>query len=157
MESMSMSMSMSMPASSTMDMASMSGMPSSTASAMPGMSHGSHGGSSMMMGMSDMKMTFFTATDTPLYSDAWTPSSTGAYVGTCIFLIALAVLFRGIIAVRCNFLVLWARFSQMRHGGILEYEREDRFVKQKPRPWRINEAAARAVLDTVLAGVSYLL
>lgn len=109
------------------------------------------------MGMSDMSMTFFTATDTPLYSDAWTPKSTGAYAGTCIFLIALAVLFRGIIAVRCNFLVLWTRFSRARHGSILEYEREDQFVKQRRRPWRINEAATRAVLDTVLAGVSYLL
>lgn len=110
-----------------------------------------------MMGMDSMKMTFFTSTSTPLYSDAWTPASTGAYAGTCIFLIALAVLFRGIIALRCNFLTIWARWSRLRHGGILEYEHEDEYVKQKRRPWRINEAAARAVLDTTLAGVSYLL
>ena len=144
-------------ASSSMNMPSMtgmSGMASATASAMPGMS--GHG-SSMMMGMSDMMMVFFTATDTPLYSAAWTPNSTGTYAATCIFLVALSTLFRGIVAIRCNFLSLWARWSRKRHGATLEYEREDEFVKQKPRPWRINEAAARAVLDTVLAGVSYLL
>ena len=45
-----------------------------------------------------MIMTFFTATDTPLYSLDWTPGSTGSYAGTCIFLIILAVLFRVLLA-----------------------------------------------------------
>lgn len=137
-------------------MTSMSGMASETASSMGGMAHGNHAGSAMM-GMSNMMMVFFTATNTPLYSSSWMPSSTGAYAGTCIFLIILALIFRGLVAVRCNFLYLWARWSRTRHGSILEYEREDEFVKQKQRPWRVNEAATRAFLDTVLAGVSYLL
>lgn len=45
-----------------------------------------------------MIMTFFAATNTPLYSLGWTPSSTGSYAGTCIFLIILAVLFRVLLA-----------------------------------------------------------
>lgn len=49
---------------------------------------------STMSGMSSMSMVFTTAHNTPLYSKAWTPTSTGAYAGTCIFLIVLAVLSR---------------------------------------------------------------
>ena len=45
-------------------------------------------------------MTFFTSTVTSLYSAAWTPSSTGQYAGTCIFLILLATIFRGLFALR---------------------------------------------------------
>ncbi|KAI9749732.1 MAG: Oxysterol binding protein [Chaenotheca gracillima] len=60
-----------------MDMSSMSSMPSSM-----------------------MTMAFYTSTSTPLYSAAWTPRSTGAYAGTCIFLILLATLFRSLFAVR---------------------------------------------------------
>lgn len=154
------SMSMSMPASSRMVMPSMtmSGMASSTASSMGGMSHGDHGSSgSMMMDMSDMMMVFFTATNTPLYSASWTPGSTGAYAGTCIFLILLSAIFRGILAVRCNFSAIWAQWSAKRHGSLLEYERGEDFAKQGRRPWRVNEAATRALVDTALAGVSYLL
>lgn len=39
-------------------------------------------------------MVFTTAHNTPLYSKAWTPTSTGAYAGTCIFLIVLAIISR---------------------------------------------------------------
>lgn len=41
-----------------------------------------------------MSMVFTTVHNTPLYSKAWTPTSTGAYAGTCIFLIILAILSR---------------------------------------------------------------
>ena len=49
---------------------------------------------SSMSGMGSMSMVFTTAHNTPLYSKAWTPSSTGAYAGTCIFLVVLAILSR---------------------------------------------------------------
>lgn len=39
-------------------------------------------------------MVFTTAHDTPLYSGGWTPTSTGAYAGTCIFLASLAIIAR---------------------------------------------------------------
>lgn len=60
--------------------------------------------SSTAMGM---QMTFFTATSTPLYSNAWTPSSTGAYAGTCIFLILLALLFRFLLSVKSQMESRW--------------------------------------------------
>jgi hypothetical protein len=47
-----------------------------------------------------MAMTFYTARDTPLFSQAWKPSSTGTYAGTCIFLILLAAGFRLLLAVK---------------------------------------------------------
>jgi hypothetical protein len=116
-----------------------------------------------MMDMSQMMMTFFTSTTTSLYSNSWTPTSTGQYAGTCIFLILLAVVLRGLVALRCNFVHLWDRKMQRQEIGVLRQMQVD--VKgdgggmggKRRRPWRINEAAARACLDTVLAGVSYLL
>ena len=65
------------------------------------MSHGSSqrmSPDSSMMPMSSMPMVFFTSTTTPLFSSRWSPTSTGSYAGTCIFLIALAVVFRGLLA-----------------------------------------------------------
>ena len=68
--------------SSSMDMAASS----ATSTAMSDMSS--------MSGMGSMSMVFTTVHNTPLYSNAWTPTSTGAYAGTCIFLIVLAILSR---------------------------------------------------------------
>ena len=45
-------------------------------------------------------MVFTTDHSTPLYSSAWTPSGTGAYAGTCIFLIVLGVISRLLLAYR---------------------------------------------------------
>ncbi|KAJ5092508.1 hypothetical protein NUU61_007378 [Penicillium alfredii] len=45
-------------------------------------------------------MVFTNAHDTPLFSSAWTPSSSGSYAGTCIFLIVLAMVDRGLIALK---------------------------------------------------------
>lgn len=138
-------------ASSTMSMA----MASATSSSdMGGMDMSGH--DSSMMGMSSMMMTFFTSTTTPLFSEAWTPSGAGQYAGTCIFIIALSFVLRALIALRVNFNSLWA--------GYAAKTSTDAFSKDGARggcsvrrPWRVNEAATRAVLDTVLAGVSYLL
>lgn len=113
-----------------------------------------------MMSMGDMMMTFVTKLDSALYSSAWLPSTTGQYVGSCIFLIVLAAIFRGIVAVRTNFPVLLAIWARRRDTSILRSDYEDGkwiMVPTTGRPWNINEALARAVLDTVLAGVSYLL
>ena len=41
-----------------------------------------------------MPMVFTTAHNTALYSSQWTPTTTGAYAGTCIFLVALAIISR---------------------------------------------------------------
>ncbi|OQN96856.1 hypothetical protein B0A48_17410 [Cryoendolithus antarcticus] len=129
-------------------------MASSTASAghdMSGMAS-----TSSMMGMSDMTMTFFSSNTTPLYSMTWTPANMGQYAGTCLFLIAFALVFRVLIALRCNFTPLWVQWT--RHETPMgAYRVDENLLKGARRPWRVNEAAARATLDTMLAGVSYLL
>lgn len=63
----------------------------------------------MMMNMTSMakSMVFTTDHSTPLYSSAWTPNSTGAYAGTCIFLALLAVLSRLLLAYRHLLEVRW--------------------------------------------------
>ncbi|PNS18804.1 hypothetical protein CAC42_5343 [Sphaceloma murrayae] len=165
-----MSMSMSMP---------MSGTSSSSMSTSTGMSHGSGGtshgssqsssssstsdsGHSSMMAMSDMMMTFFTSTSTALYSEDWTPNSTGQYAGTCIFLIALCILFRALVAIRANFVELSYNYRH-RHEPSWKHTQIDAKGTgklksgQKRFAWLIEEAIPRAVLDTVLAGTSYLL
>ncbi|KAK3074101.1 ubiquitinyl hydrolase 1 [Teratosphaeriaceae sp. CCFEE 6253] len=128
----------------------MSGMPMETATS----GSTAHEG---MMGMSDMMMVFFTASNTPLYSSAWSPSSVSQYAGTCIFLIILAAVFRGLLALRCNFTAFWTRWTRRQARQGLRYEGDKGCGGQARRPWRVNEAASRAMLDTVLAGVSYLL
>lgn len=56
--------------------------------------------SGMSSNMSSMSMVFTTDHSTPLYSSQWTPTSTGGYAGTCIFLIVLAVIGRLLLAYR---------------------------------------------------------
>ena len=43
---------------------------------------------------SSMSMVFTTDHSTPLYSSAWTPTGSGSYAGTCIFLVVLAIISR---------------------------------------------------------------
>lgn len=56
--------------------------------------------SSSSSSMSSMSMVFTTAHNTPLYSSQWTPTSSGSYAGTCIFLAMLAVISRLLFAYR---------------------------------------------------------
>ena len=138
--------------STTMDMSSMTGM------SMPSATSSTSGGMSGMMGMDSMMMVFFSARNTPLYSSAWMPNGIGQYAGTCIFLIILSVVFRGLMAVRCNFTLLWTRWTRHNETPMLHREADEIYFKHGGRrPWRINESATRAILDTTLAAVSYLL
>ena len=162
-------MSMSMDPSSTMNMnmgasATSTGMAMATETGMDmSMGGDSMSGmdmSGMTMDMSQMLMTFFTSTVTPLYSKAWTPDSSGQYAGTCIFLIILPIIFRALIAARSNFPGLLASFAARNDTGILREHPDThdwKFDHVPHRPWRVNEALLRAVLDTLLAGVSYLM
>ncbi|SMQ55595.1 unnamed protein product [Zymoseptoria tritici ST99CH_3D7] len=126
-----------------------------------GMESTDHSGHSMMS-MANMIMTFFTSRSTPLYAESWTPNTTGQYVGTIIFLIVLAAIFRAIVVLRVNFDGLMAWYTYRRETSMLrkDFEGEDAGLRsniQKGRPWNINIALARACLDTILAGTSYLL
>ncbi|KAK6615551.1 ctr copper transporter [Botrytis cinerea] len=139
------SMAMSMSATSTMSGMSMA---SSTSSSMS-MS------SDTMMTMDSMAMTFFTSSTTPLFSMGWTPATMGQYVGTCIFLIAFAAIFRALLAIRVHFYQLLAAADTRRSGGIVyEPHREGKSVR---RQWRAREAILLGFMDVVLAGVGYLI
>ncbi|KAH8819107.1 Ctr copper transporter [Xylogone sp. PMI_703] len=134
--------------------------------------------------MSSMASTFFTSSSTPLFSPAWSPSSTGSYAGTCIFLIVLAVIFRALLALKAiqemrwfdrefnrRYVVVAGRQTtkqQIESDAASEkmvltsngVEEEVVVVKKRGpevRPWRLSTDPARALFDTVLAGVAYLL
>jgi hypothetical protein len=134
--------------------------------------------------MSMLSMGFFTSTTTPLYSATWSPTSTGQYAGTCIFLVILATIFRGLLAMKAWKETAWldAEFNRRYvtvAGKLPKSERiasdsdskrmvltengveEDVVVVKKRsmgiRPWRITTDPIRAAIDTVIAGVGYLL
>ena len=136
------------------------------------------------MPMSMMSMTFFTSTSTPLYSAMWSPTSIGGYAGTCIFLIILATVLRGLLAVRAWKETAWlnADFNRryitvvgkptkseqvaadsdrkrliLTENGV---EEDVMVVKKRSRgirPWRITTDPIRALIDTLIVGVGYLL
>lgn len=54
-----------------------------------------------------MSMVFTTDHSSPLYSSSWTPSSSGGYAGTCIFLVILAVISRVLLAYRTTLEHKW--------------------------------------------------
>lgn len=131
-----------------------------------------------------MQMTFFSATNTPLYSESWTPSSAGAYAGTCIFLILLAIVLRALLSLK-TYLEMRAVASAMKRRyvvvadqaavgekvasdansmtGILTANGVQENVKiiEAPsshiQPWRFSVDLPRAALMTVIAAVGYLL
>ncbi|KAK5115131.1 hypothetical protein LTR62_001828 [Meristemomyces frigidus] len=57
--------------------------------------------------MTTMGMVFVKAQNTPLYSKAWTPSTTGGYASTCIFLLILAITSRMLLAYRTRLERSW--------------------------------------------------
>ena len=152
--------------------------------AMDGMSSNS---SSMTMTM----MVFENSMTTPLYSTSWSPVTQGQYAGTCLFLIALAILFRVVIAGKAIQESRWVEHELNRRYEILPITpatRDDQKSDASPprtegdkatmllgadgsperivimqkrkrhlRPWRLSVDPVRAAIDTVLAGIGYLL
>ncbi|KAF2259064.1 putative Ctr copper transporter [Lojkania enalia] len=140
--------------------------------------------STSMSSSHGMSMAFFTATNTPLYSESWTPSSAGAYAGTCIFLIVLAILLRAGFtlkawldrralrsALKRRYVVVAGQAPVLEkvvsdansQTGILTtngVEENVRMVEapvEDFQPFRFSVDLPRAALMTVLAGVAYLL
>jgi hypothetical protein len=137
-----------------------------------------------LMTISEMSMTFFTSLYTPLYSSTWAPTSQGAYAGTCIFLVCLATLLRFLLAFKGwkerawldaefnrRYVVVQGKQSKkeeisnkkdstkmlLTENGV---EEEVMVVKKRGtgvRPWRLSIDPVRAVMDTAIAGVGYLL
>ncbi|CAN9429045.1 unnamed protein product [Alternaria alternata] len=148
--------------------------------------------SSMDMGGMDMgtsshgsmAMAFFTATNTPLYSEAWTPTTAGQYAGTCIFLIFLSILLRAVFTAKTLLEVRAVKSALKRRYVVVAGERaviekatddansmtgilttngvqEDVRVVSAPvshiQSWRFSVDLPRALIMTVAAGVGYLL
>lgn len=137
-----------------------------------------------MMSMSSMSMTFFISTTTPLFSAGWQPTGIGGYIGTCIFIIGLATILRILLAVKAWKETAWLdaefnrryvtvagklpkseRMSQdsdtkrmtLTENGVEEDVMVVKKRKMDARPWRITVDPIRACMDTVIAGVGYLL
>lgn len=158
----------------SMDMSSMSGDNSSSSSS-----------SSSDTTTMTMQSVFQNVRSTPLYSTAWTPGSTGAYAGTCIFIIILAATLRALLAGRSYLEARWldrelnrryvvttggklplaqrlSHDSTAKHVVLSEngVEEDVLVVSRKDvlvRPWRVSVDPVRALLDMVIAGVGYLL
>ena len=156
---------------------------------MSGMTH-SHAASPTSSSMSGrsmmaMDMVFQSSHNTPLYSSSWYPTSTGAYAGTCIFLIVLAALLRGLYAGkhilerRWHDKALERRYIRVQ-GTPTEAQRIDadadgsygtlvtargkeesvKVVTQRSRPvmpWRLTVDLPRALYTLLTAGIGYLL
>ena len=156
-------------------------MSSSSSASMPMSSSNSNAAT---MSMSNMQIVFYTSTTTPLYSTSWTPSRTGQYAGTCIFLIILATIFRVLFALRAVQERRWQLMESRRRyiiAGAEEKEKKRRLSAEESktsvsseksnqgsivamdrkvsdvRPWRTTQDVPRACLDVVIAGVGYLL
>ncbi|KAJ5571353.1 hypothetical protein N7535_005013 [Penicillium sp. DV-2018c] len=156
---------------------------------MEGMDMGSghsHGSGSDSTGSSmPMIMVFTNSHDTPLFSNAWTPSSSGSFAGTCIFLIILAIIDRCLIAFKASMERHWQAVhlnqryvtvagknteaakidadpdakiaSLITAQGIEESVKVVHNISQGPLPWRFSVDLPRAFLFLCIAGVSYLL
>ncbi|CAK7236610.1 hypothetical protein SBRCBS47491_009697 [Sporothrix bragantina] len=106
--------------------------------------------SSMAMDMSEMSMTFFYSLITPLFSTAWTPSNTGQYAGTCIFLIILAVIHRALVAFRS---AIFAHTHAPGHATANDLEKE----KVSLSRFNAGRELARGIIEAVTGGIGYLL
>ena len=136
---------------------------------------------------STMMSVFQTSISTSLYSSRWTPTTTGTYAATCIFLIILATIFRGLLALKSWQEQRWldreldrryvvvngkaplaenlSRDSLAKNATMVlgaNGVEENVVVVRRPtaghaRPWRLSVDPLRAAVDTVVAGVGYLL
>ncbi|EXL39233.1 hypothetical protein FOCG_18159 [Fusarium oxysporum f. sp. radicis-lycopersici 26381] len=125
---------------------------------------------------------FSTGAGTPLYSSVWSPISNDDYAGTCVFLIVLGALARCLVAVKAVLERHWtdaelnSRYivvktnpendissnSQSNKGVLSEngIEKDVIVVRRHmkgARPWRITIDGPRAAIDTLIAGVLYLI
>ncbi|KAI9163275.1 putative copper transporter crmD [Paramyrothecium foliicola] len=150
-----------------------------------GTSSDGHGGMDGMAGMSGMSMLFQTNLATPLYVSKWTPNSAGAYAGTCIFLVVLAILTRVLLAVKARMEARWQEHESHRvynssngdsplvrgMGRDVEARKtmslsdngveETVMVVERRQtgvaPWRLTVDPVRAILDVIIVGVGYML
>ena len=94
-------------------------------------------------GMS-MSMVFTTDHNTPLFSSQWTPTSTGGYAGTCIFLIVLAIISRLIQAYRHVLEIKWHDKAAKRRYVVLAGDNSDSRGRQMGDSEKSEEATLTA-------------
>ncbi|EXL39201.1 hypothetical protein FOCG_18188 [Fusarium oxysporum f. sp. radicis-lycopersici 26381] len=125
---------------------------------------------------------FSTGTGTPLYSSAWIPISVDNYAGTCLFLIAIGVILRSLVAVKSvlarrgidaelnsRYVAVkkkanseWIGGDSESSKGILTengLETDVILVRRRvegARPWSITIDVPRAATDVMIAGLLYL-
>ncbi|KAL1965207.1 hypothetical protein VTN77DRAFT_5961 [Rasamsonia byssochlamydoides] len=145
----------------------------------------SSSGMSSMSSSTMMTMVFTNSQTTPLYSSSWTPSTSGQYAGTCIFLIILAIIGRALIAFKAVMERRWLAAALNRRyvvvagktpeaaaidadpdsqkarlltaQGVEENVKVVRRISTGPQPWRFSVDLPRALLYLCIAGVNYLL
>ena len=139
------------------------------------------------MGGTSISMVFTTDHSTALYSSRWTPTRSGEYAGTCLFLVILGIIsrmlqaYRHLVEIRSHdkavkrqYIVVAGETSAQREKQLLTGEPEEatltvRGVDERVRvlrtsrrgletqPWRFSTDLPRVGLFTVDAGVKYLL
>jgi len=135
--------------------------------------------------MMNTSITFMVSSTTPLYLSSWTPSTSSQYAGTCVFIVVLATIFRGLLTFKSIQEGLWKdaelnRREMIRIGRRKKEEdagggaasktavlgangvEENIIVVQKTAkrrfaPWRLTVDLPRALLDTLIAFVGYLM
>lgn len=132
-----------------------------------------------------MASAFVIAQNTPLFSSGWAPNSAGAYAGTCIFLVLLASILRGLAALKAVLEQRWLAKARCRRYVVVKgkgteagkidsdpaaktgalittngVEENVKIIRADTRgavPFRLSVDVPRAGLTTVIAGVAYLL
>lgn len=132
-----------------------------------------------------MDAIFVDSQTTPLYSTEWTPSSAGAYAGTCIFLIVLATTSRCLFALKAVLEQRWLAQARCRRyvlvkgkgteagkidadpaaktgalisaNGVEENVKIVRSDASGAVPFRLSVDVPRAGLVVVITGIAYLL
>ncbi|KAJ5502628.1 Ctr copper transporter [Penicillium fimorum] len=152
---------------------------------MEGMDMGSSSTHSMSSSSMSMTMVFTNTHDTPLFSNTWTPSSSGSFAGTCIFLIVLAIIDRCLMAFKATMERHWLATHLNRRyvtvagksteagnidsdpdakiaslitaQGVEESVKVVHNISRGPIPWRFSVDLPRALLFLCIMGISYLL
>jgi hypothetical protein len=132
-----------------------------------------------------MSMVFTTSHRSPLFANSWTPKTDGAYAGTCIFLLLLAMMLRSLLAVKTICEVKWKSAALNRRyvlvrgrsteagridqnpdskvGSLVTAQGVEENVKvvqadtKAAIPFRLSVDVPRAIMTTIIAGISYLL
>lgn len=133
-------------------------------------SHSDSGDASMTM-----PVVFHTAMSTSLFSETWTPRTTGQYAGTCLTLIVFTIILRALLAFKPRLeATVWASHGDTRGRLVVGHDDEETGKDQMPtRPnstrqlhpdnglrgmiLEANIRLGRAVYEVVIALLGYLL